>query len=160
MSQDKDTLKIRNTAQLKVMNLLAKREHSEKELREKLTAHFSKDENLSGADFVDEIIEEAVQTAKDRKWLPDASDASERVAEALHLKNKGICYINSYLAEKGLPEVRVDSAREMAKAQLIIKSKFADNDEFSEADKARVARLLTSRGFDSETVGKVLYEKF
>ena len=153
MSREENPVKIRQDLKLKVMDLIALRDHSETELRQKLEAKFSSEESLH------ELIDEAIDFAKNKNWLSDPQELSERHAESLHRRNKGILYINGYLSEKGLPAVTMDRDLELEKALLIIKTKYAENYEFSREEKARVGRLLASRGFDSETVRKVLYEK-
>lgn len=142
-----------NFAKKKVMDLLSRRDHSEQELRTKLRDKFSEVEDSDGA------IDEAIEFAKGNNWLSDPSELSLRTAETLHRRNKGIIYINQYLEEKGLPAVETDHVLELEKALTIVKNKYDENYEFSREEKARVGRLLASRGFDSETVRKVLYEK-
>ncbi|HWU42761.1 MAG TPA: regulatory protein RecX [Bdellovibrio sp.] len=143
----------RVAAKRKVMDLMARRDHSEKELRKKLRDKFS------DADDSEEAIEEAITFAKDNKWLGDPVDLAHRLADMLHRRNKGIHYINNYLREKGLPSVESDRALELEKALAIVKNKYDEDYDFTREEKARVGRLLASRGFDSETVRKVLYEK-
>lgn len=140
-------------AKRKVMDLLAARDHSEQELRSKLRGKFTDE------DGAQEAIDEAISFANDKNWLGDPVDHASRLADTLHRRNKGICYINSYLKEKGLPTVETDSALELEKAMAIVMNKFEENYKFSREEKARVGRLLASRGFDSETVRKVIYEK-
>ena len=142
-----------NLAKKKVMDLLSRRDHSEQELRTKLRDKFSEVEDFDG------LVEEAIEFAKDSKWLGDPFELSLRTAESLHRRNKGIIYINNYLEQKGLPAVETDHSLELEKALTIVKNKYDENHEFSSEEKARVGRLLASRGFDSETVRKVLYEK-
>lgn len=135
------------------MDLLARRDHSEKELRKKLREKFSdEDDGL-------EAVEEAIAYAKDNNWLGDPSTLASRMADMLHRRNKGIHYINQYLKEKGLPSVETDRDLELEKALAIVKNKYDEDYDFTREDKARVGRLLASRGFDSETVRKVIYEK-
>jgi regulatory protein len=153
MSEDKNPSNSKNAAKKKVMDLLALRAHSEEELRTKLQDRLSEEE--AGPD----AIEEAIAFAKKNNWLQDPAELSVQTAEQLHRRGKGILYINQYLGQKGLPDVDVDQELELEKALSIVKNKYVENYEFSETEKAKVARLLTSRGFDSETVGKVIYEK-
>lgn len=153
MSREKDPIKVRQAAKKKVMDLIARRDHSEKELRTKLREKFSDE------DAVDDVIDEAVAFAKDNNWLGDPVDLAHRLADMLHRRNKGIYYINNYLKEKGLPPVETDRALELEKALAIVKNKYDEDHNFSREEKARVGRLLASRGFDSETVRKVIYEK-
>lgn len=140
-------------AKRKVMDIIARRDHSEKELRQKLRDKFGDEEDGM------EAIEEAIAFAKDNNWLGDPSALAYRLADMLHRRNKGIYYINNYLREKGLPAVETDRALELEKALAIVKNKYDEDYDFTREDKARVGRLLASRGFDSETVRKVLYEK-
>jgi regulatory protein len=85
------------------------------------------------------------------------------MANLLHRRNKGIRYINNYLQGKGLPEVNSDRDLELEKALALVKNKVSILSELSFAEKqkeqARIGRFLISRGFDSETVRKVIYEK-
>ena len=153
MSDEKNPLKTKQAAKRKVMDLLARRDHSEKELRKKLREKFSDEDD--GLD----AVEEAIAYAKDNNWLGDPSALAYRMADMLHRRNKGIHYINQYLKEKGLPSVETDRDLELEKALAIVKNKYDEDYDFTREDKARVGRLLASRGFDSETVRKVIYEK-
>lgn len=153
MPEEKDPRKIRFATQKKVMDLLARRDHSEKELRKKLRERFPDDEDTLNA------IENAIQFAKDNNWLGDPQDLAQRMADMLHRKNKGIQYINNYLRDKGLPQVAPDREAELEKALEIVKGKYDLEEKLTREDKAKVGRFLMSRGFDSETVRKVIYEK-
>lgn len=153
MSQEKNPLKTRQAAKKKVMDLLARRDHSEKELRTKLRDRFSDEEGLG------DIVNEAIEFAKDNNWLGNPEDLASRMADMLHRRNKGIHYINNYLREKGLPSVETDRDLELEKALSIVKNKYDEDYEFSREEKAKVGRFLAARGFDSETVRKVIYEK-
>ncbi|WP_246845284.1 regulatory protein RecX [Bdellovibrio sp. NC01] len=153
MSDEKNPLKTKQAAKRKVMDLLARRDHSEKELRKKLRDKFAdEDEGI-------EAVEEAIAYARDNNWLGDPKTLAYRMADMLHRRNKGIIYINNYLREKGLPSVETDRDLELEKALAIVKNKYDEDFAFSREDKARVGRLLASRGFDPETVRKVIYEK-
>lgn len=153
MSREKDPLKTRQAAKRKVMDIIARRDHSEKELRKKLKDKFGDE------DDADSVIEEAIDFAKDNNWLGDPTALAHRLADMLHRRNKGIYYINNYLKEKGLPAVEADRHLELEKALSIVKNKYDEDHKFSREEKARVGRLLAARGFDSETVRKVIYEK-
>lgn len=146
------------TAKKFVRDLVTRRDHSEHELRTKLRDRFSE------AEDADQAIEEAIEFAKLNHWISNPETQAQRIAEKLHGRNKGIYFINNYLSEKGLPPVATDRDLELEKALMIVKNKYDENRELDEKDKAslkyKVGRLLTSRGFDSETVRKVLYEKF
>lgn len=137
------------SARNKMMDYLSHREHSETELREKLQSHFSLEE-----------IESAIAYGKDHGWIPNseasAQALSEKTAETLRRKGKGQVYINNYLEERGLPPVRYDDTEELDKALALVKNKFSDLKDMDLSQKAKVGRFLTSRGFDSEVIRKVL----
>lgn len=156
MSDEKDSLKTKLAAQKKIMDLIAKRDHSETELRQKLRQAFVK---TQVGEELGEVLDEAIDFAKDHQFIGDPEELAERMADMLHRRHKGIHYINNYLREKGLPAVRTDRERELEKALYVVKNKYSEDYEFSREEKARVGRFLASRGFDSETVRKVLYEK-
>lgn len=110
-----------------------------------------------------EAIDNAIDFARAHSWLGEAEDLAERMAQSLHRKNKGIHYINNYLQEKGLPQIPNDSDLELEKALALVKNKYSGLSrlplEERRKEQGRVARFLASRGFDSETVRKVIYEK-
>lgn len=139
------------------MDLLARRDHSEKELRQK----------LKRAKFSPEEIDKAIQYGKENNWLPDTAEKalglSDRTADSLHRKKKGILFINSYLAEKGLPEVQSNPDLELEKALNLIENKYSFSDQLDREEKeklkSKIGRFLISRGFETSIVRKVLYEK-
>lgn len=144
------------TARNKMMDLLARRDHSEKDLRKKLKDRFTPEE-----------IDQAIQYGKERQWIPDDETSlltlAEKTAGAFHRKNKGILYINNYLKEKGLPSVDADPSLELEKALTLVKNKklnFAGLDrKDAEKVKAKLGRFLVARGFDMSVVRKVIYEE-
>ncbi len=167
-------------AKKKVMDLVARRDHSEKELRTKLHTYFKRNfqyrqrlAKKQGHDLTEEFtaqqqeiadaIDEAITFAKTQNWICAPADLSEKMAQMLHRKNKGIGYINNYLKTKGLPCVANDHNLELEKAMALVKNKYSDFSklpyEQKKKEQAQVARFLASRGFDSETVRKVIYEK-
>lgn len=165
-------------AKRQLMDLLAQREHSEAELRAKLSrsltkaaakgsAHLRVDtssEQEAVGEEIRQAVDEAIASARQKKWLRPPEEIASEVTAKLHQKNKGIEYINTYLKRKGLPTVAQDSEMELEKARTLVKNKYSDISDTPVEERpklqARVARLLTSRGFDSEIVRKVLYEKF
>lgn len=158
MSVENESLKIKQLAQKKVMDLLAQREHSESELRQKLRSSLGRSSAFETPDDLEEVVDDVIRFAKEKNFLGDSTELAIRTAESLHKKHKGILYINSYLQEKGLPEVETDADLELAKAMHLVKTKNSEN-KLSREDQAKMARFLSSRGFDEETVRKVLYEK-
>lgn len=134
------------------MDLIAKRDHSEVELKQKLS-RIKKWDNRKERLYSDEEIKEVLIWARQNKWLQESSYLSERWSESLNRKNKGIKYINSYLAQKGLPSVKKDPALEVEKAVTILKRKLGSKVLTPEI-KIKLSRFLMSRGFDSETIRK------
>lgn len=126
------------------MDIISRRELSEVELTEK----------LKQKQYSDDEIAEAVQKAKEKKWLSSSDTLSKKWAQKLHLKNKGIEFINDYLNEKGLPPVRRDENLELEKALSLVKTKM------NQQNKIKAARLLASRGFDSDTIENALEKVF
>ena len=116
---------------------LARRDHSEKELREKL-------QRLS---FTMDEIESAMNAAKRQNWLLPPEELSQKVAQQLRQKKKGTLYIQNYLRQKGLPSVICDEGEELARALEIV-------DSISNRDKA--ARMLHNRGFTSSIIAQVI----
>ncbi len=171
------TKKSSPSARNKMMDLLSHREHSETEIRLKLEGQFSSDE-----------IDQAIKFGKEKKWIPSNPDEayllSEKYAEVLRRKGKGIEFINQYLEEKGLPTITASTDDELENIQKLISKKFpqfyekqvagqrppsndmnighADEDASLDFQKeqlqAKIARFLISRGFNSEIVRKVLYD--
>lgn len=124
------------------MDFLARRDHSEKELREKLMQRFEEAE-----------VEKAIGEVRDRGWLLPPEELAAKVAESLHRKNKSYYYILHFLRKKGLPSVDRDSEREQEKALSILTSKAKDL-----GDRNHLLSLLKNRGFDTDTSRKALDE--
>ena len=136
-------------AKRKIMDMLARRDHSPKELRTKLKKH----------EYSAEDIEAAIEFAKQGRWLADDQTLSEKMGASLHRKKKGIRYINQALNEKGLPPIKSDFEQELEKAMKLVKNKLKANEELTKEKKEKLGRFLLSRGFESSVVRKVIYEK-
>lgn len=132
----------------KLADHLARRDHSEAELRSKLARHYSPDE-----------IDAAISEAQERRWLLPAEELAAKVAEEWHRKGKGILFINQYLKNKGLPPVSTDSDKEKQKAKLVAQQKFARLGDLPYDEKQKVGQYLQNRGFDGETIRNVIYEE-
>ncbi|MCE3009821.1 MAG: recombination regulator RecX [Proteobacteria bacterium] len=140
------------TARNKMMDYLARRDHSEKELRQKLRERFPQEE-----------IDQAIEFGKEKGWIPTDTESamklSEKSAEFLHRRGKGIRYINAKLYERGLPPISSETEDELEKAQSLVKTKFPHLDLKDKKAQGKVGRFLVSRGFDLDIVRKVIYEK-
>lgn len=131
------------TARNKMMDFLARRDHSERELKQKLRQY----------DFSPEEIDRALTFAKEKGWLPATEDGdlvlSKKMAQGLHRRNKGILYINHYLEKKGLPALKAEPELEIEKAVQCLQNK-------RRTDKQKQMRFLLSRGFQMEVIRKVV----
>ena len=132
-----------------MMDYLARRSHTELELSEKLLQHYALED-----------VEDALTRAKAAGWILPPEEMSVRVAEELTRKRKGHRFINQFLEQKGLPPVKEDVEAEMAKAREILESKlnhsFDDDGLIPEALVPKAQRLLANRGFETETIARVL----
>ena len=139
------------TARNVMLGLLARRDHSAKELVQKLKLR----------EFPNEEIIKALEYAEEHDLIAESDKLAESFAHSLHRRKKGIKKINSILNQKGLPPVKVDSELEYEKALALAKSKqrlkkYAPLTDFK--IRVRMAKFLQSRGFTNEIVSKVLAE--
>ena len=155
MADGKDDLQKRHDrlgARQRMMDHLARRAHSETELRQKLEGKFDPDD-----------IEAALQYGQERGWVPKADESkaqlSESLAESLHLRLKGIDFINEHLAQKGLPPIAPDPSRELEKARKLLENRFPDTEGMDHQSRSRASRLLASRGFDLELIQSLLFKR-
>lgn len=148
------------SAKTAMMDLLAKRDHSPRELRTKL-----------GKKYPKEDVEEALLWVQENGWIASNEELSEKFTNHLHMRRKGIRYINAKLTEKGLPLQSEDFQTEYQKALDLVENKriFKDNSSMSQTPltyeeleklKAKAGRFLVSRGFSMSVVRKVVYEHF
>jgi len=143
----------RTTARNKMMDYLARRDHSELELRQKLKRLYTPEQ-----------IETAINYGKEHGWIskdPNGDQGlAEKTADFLHRKKKGILFINAYLHKKGLPEVESDQELELEKAQYLVKNKYLLSKDLSREDYrkvlAKMSRFLMSRGFATNTIQQII----
>jgi SOS response regulatory protein OraA/RecX len=125
------------------------RDHSERELRQKLKRMYEPKE-----------IDEAIEFAREHNLLAPEEAIAERTARALGRKRKGHRFISQYLKQKGLPAVAKDADDEVRKAIELVEAKLKlDSGEIRKLDfekKMKVQRLLANRGFDLETIRRVI----
>lgn len=150
MSSKLTTLNL-TQAKRKIMDLIARRDHTEKELRKKLSLRCESD-----------TVEQAIEWAKEQNWLAKPEHIQERVVQMLHNKGKGHRLINHKLRELGLKTIATDADLELQKAKKLVKAKWSREDfknlDYKEKQKltAKIVRFLVSRGFDSSVISKVL----
>ncbi len=138
----------RKSARDKLMDFLARRDHSELELRQKL-----------GRDYPTDEIDIAIEFARNRGWLLAPEELAEKATEQLNRKNKGTRYIQKFLQTRGLPFLPKDSGQELEKARNLVQSKLRHEAPYSYEEQKKIGRYLVNRGFDEETIRKVMYEK-
>ncbi len=151
-SQDLEKKQAILRARKRMMDYLAIRDHSEHELREKMSESFEPEE-----------IDAAIEYGKNQGWI--ASDEvgqaalAAKTAELLHRKLKGAQYINQYLEEKGLPPIAVDFQRELEKARKLLENKYPDLASADDDDRAKAGRFLASRGFEIGVVEDLIFNR-
>lgn len=146
--KQRDTLRARK----RMMDLIARRDHSEKEIRKKLKEKFEPDE-----------IDAAIAYGKAHSWIPDDEETEHqlalKMAEVLHRKLKGIQYINHSLHEKGLPSLDPDPERELEKARELLQNKFSEEELRDRNVQAKAYRFLASRGFGMDIARTAIFKR-
>ena len=128
----------------KVADYLSRRSHSEKELITKLFKTFPL-----------ETIKKALKEAKQKKWLENPQELSEKLVENLHKKNKSWNYIKNYLCEKDLPLPPYNREKESIKAGNLLK-KHGSLKILSPEKKVKLKQFLGCRGFEEEIADELL----
>ena len=129
----------------KIADYLSRRSYSEAELRLKLSKTFSL-----------ELVEKALQQARQNHWLKDAQELSKEVAENLHKKNKSWSYIKNYLFKKDLPLPPYDREKELVKAESLLTKKEGSLKNLSLEKKRKLQLFLAYRGFEENIVRELL----
>ncbi len=128
------------------MDFLARRNHSEKELRQKLLRKHEESE-----------VERALEYCREHNWLAKPEVLSEQTMNALHRRKKGFLFIQRYLRQKGLPVPPRDLEIEEEKARILLNRKYPSLEDFAVRQKAQT--FLKSRGFDDSTIRTVMRKK-
>ena len=131
----------------RALRLLARREHTGRELESKLSPHAGSSEDLKGL----------LAGLKQKNQLSEERFAEER---ARQLSRKyGAARIRQDLKAKGVSEELISrfssSENEMQKAKEILERKYR-TPAASREEKAKRMRFLQSRGFSSEIIFKLL----
>ena len=133
----------------KIVDYLSVRDHSEKEIRNKLTLK----------EFEPEEIEEGLEIAQEQGLILEPTQLAENVSDQLNRKHKGILYINQYLQSKGLPSVHPNWELEIEKASELILKRFKKNPPYTIEEKQDIYRYLTNRGYADSTINKLIHAK-
>ena len=135
----------------KAVALLAAREHSAHELRQKLRKRYD------DHDLIDEVIQQLVEAG----YQSDARFAEARVRASL-ARGHGPMKIRALLREAGIASHLVDAAMEEAApdwrdlAREALLAKFGASPAGDQRETARRARFLASRGYPSSVIGDLL----
>lgn len=132
----------------KAMDYLARRDHSELELRNKLRQKA----------YSSEEIESAISYVKEKSWLLEPHILSEKMKKLLERRGKGLLYINNYLKQKGLPSVNQTQEEQSMEALQLVQQKLGLQPPFQYDDKPKVARFLKNRGFLPGCIASIVYE--
>lgn len=142
-------------AKRKIIDLMARRDHSAKEIRDKLKRRTEPD-----------VLEQAMAWAYEQNWIPSEEKLQEQVVRALGYQKKGQNAINLKLKKLGLKPVRLDPETEYENAVRALESKFKsdilkglDFKSFQK-EKARVMRFLLGKGFNTSTIQKAVKSYF
>lgn len=124
-------------AKKKIMDFVARRDHSEEERRKKLSLRCEP-----------KIVDQAIEWAKEQNWLAQPEVLSEKFAEQLSRRGKGIRKSNQKLKELGLGAVKADKETELEKARRLVLNKRSAEDfrglgfQESQKLKAKIMRYL------------------
>ncbi len=131
----------------KIVDYLSVRDHSEKEIRTK----------LSMKDFDPEDIDEGIELAQEQGLMIEPTKLAENVSDQLNRKFKGILYINQYLKSKGLPCVHPNWELEVEKAKSLALKHLKKNPPYTIEEKQDIYRYLTNRGYADQTINHVIH---
>lgn len=128
----------------RMMDYIAMRDHSQKELITKLKRFHTTEE-----------IQKAITYGIDQGWIPQNPDQlqslSNKVGSTLQRKGKGPVYINQYLAKKGLPPITVNADESLEIAYKLLEKKFK-NVEKPINFRNKASLFLKSKGFTLHTI--------
>ena len=134
----------------KSIDFLAKRDHSEKELTEKLELR----------QYTNAEIKEALDELWEQNYLLPPEELAEKLTNQLNLRGKGKSYIQQYLQKKGLPNTEISSDTEFQKGLDLIERKLRCKPPFTWELKAKITRYLGNRGFDYDSIRRIInYEE-
>lgn len=136
----------------KIVDYLSRRDHSEKELREKLTQKkFNQDD-----------ISKSLSWALEHQLLRPPEELTKILTEMLLKRGKGRHYIIQYLKKRGLPPPvmdEIDKEMEFHKALEFARQKLKPGLILDRATREKIGRKLITRGFSLDVVRTVIYEK-
>jgi regulatory protein len=133
------------------LRLLARREHSTRELTAKLTAR----------GYEEQTVASVIEALADRNLISDGRFVDEFVASRLR-RGSGPLKIREELRGRGVAESLVDNALGERRSEWLVNAESARRKRFGVplpqdfAERARQARFLQQRGFSAEQIRQVL----
>ena len=127
--------------------IIAKRDHSVKELTDKLSRHHEMDE-----------INDAIALADEYGWMKKPEDLAEAWKRVATRKKRGNLWLKNEMIKKGLPTHKMDPEEEIAVARELVLGKFGEA-PWEQKVQGRIARFLTSRGFNFSIVSDIIFRK-
>jgi len=124
---------------------LLRRDHSEKELRQKMSRRHT-----------DDAINGAIAKANEYGYLKTPEELARRLAKALAQKGRGQSRIRYVLKKRGLPTIKFNPEDEMLRAQQVVDKLGLFRDDLNLQDKQKLMRKLYQRGFTPETIRHLL----
>lgn len=133
----------------KIAAYLSRRDYSSFELEQRLLrAKYEKSE-----------IQQALEEARDRKWLLPPAELAEKVALALGKKGKSKRYIGAYLKKLKLPMVETDLDVEIKKGLELVNKRLRLQPPFTFEQKQKILQFLRNRSFDEACIRKVIHHE-
>lgn len=129
----------------RLVGYLSRRDHTIRELRQKLSKYHEPSEIIAALEKADEI-----------KILPDHKKMSLQLAQQLLRKGRGQRYISAYLKKKGLPLSLPDEDEELKRAKQIVFHTLRLEPPFTLAQKQKIFRYLSNRGFSSSLARSIM----
>jgi SOS response regulatory protein OraA/RecX len=133
----------------KIASFLARRDYSSYELEQR----------LKRAKYDLEEIREALEVARDKRWILPPEELAKKVAKSLHRKGKSTRYISMYLKKLKLPAVNADKEEEIKKALELVLKRLKIQAPFSYEQKQKILQFLRNRSYDEACIRKVIHHE-
>ena len=135
--------------------LLGGRDYTEKRLTEQLLER----------DYPEDLVQEAVQSLKEARYLDDRRFAEQYLSA--HLSDRSIARIRQDLAQRGVDNKLIDEAvsacsveeiqeEELAQIRQLLKKRHYDPESADYAEQQKTAAFLYRRGFDAGLIRKAM----
>ncbi len=140
---------------LRAMNLLQKKDYTERQLRDKLV------EGL----YSSEIVDEAIEYVKSYRYLDDDRYARDYIA--YHMENRSRARIMQDLMGKGVSKDRItgimeelyaedDGEAEMAQVRKLLEKKHYDPENCDFKEKQKIMAFLMRKGFSMDMIRRAM----